>query len=77
LLRGQQPVDSFHGLLQGSLILFDHLTSRPAHPLPFFVIGKEDLDLLRELFRLENPTAPSRLNQEVCNFRTVDRKSVV
>ena len=71
LLRRQQPVDGLQRLLQGSLILFDHLTSRPAHPLPFLVIRKEGQYLSREVLRLENPTAPSRLNQQVCNLRTV------
>ncbi len=71
MLRRQQPVDGLQRLLQGSLILFDHLTSRPAHPLPFRIIREEGHNLLCEILRLENPTATSRLDQEVCNLRTV------
>ena len=57
--------------MHSSLILFDHLTSQPAHPLPFFVIGKEGHNLSREVVRMENPTSPSCLDQEIRNLRTV------
>jgi hypothetical protein len=62
LLRRQQPINGLQRLLQGSLILFDHLTSRLAHPFPLLVIRKEGQYLFGEIICVENPTTPSCLD---------------
>jgi hypothetical protein len=71
LLRPQQSIDGLQRPLQGSLILFDHLASRAAHPLSFLAIGKEGHDLLCEVIRLKDPSTPSCLDQQICNLRTM------